>query len=130
MLIALVIVTLVVSAPIVACLLVSVASTREDSAYSLGNHAPGPVQAAARRILDFHTDAPSSLWYTRGTGDPGRERPTLGRVIRRRHPRLDIPETSAASEAARFAQIHVNAERGSSMLNDAAVPTRTPHQAA
>lgn len=71
MLIALVIVTVVVSAPIVACLLVSVASTLEDSAYSLGNHAPGPVQAAARRILDFHTDAPGSLWYTKGAGDPG-----------------------------------------------------------
>src|SRR5215472_6159407 len=61
MVIALIVVTVVTSAPIFACLLVSVASTREDSAHSLGNHAPGPVQAAARRLLDFHTDAPSWL---------------------------------------------------------------------
>lgn len=80
MLIALVIVTVVVSAPIFVCLLVSAASTREDSAYSLGNHAPGLVQAAARRILDFHTDAPSSLWDSRAAGEPGCDRLPRGRV--------------------------------------------------
>lgn len=101
MLIALVIVTaVVVSAPIVACLLVSVASKREDSAWSLGEHAPGSVQVAARRILDFHTDAPSSLGRTRGAGDPGLERLPRLRVAGRPIRRLDMPEPTAASKPA------------------------------
>ena len=49
----------VVSMPIAAIVIVSMASRREDAAYSLGDPAPGLVQAAARRLLDFHTEDPA-----------------------------------------------------------------------
>jgi hypothetical protein len=52
----LVLATVVASAPMVLVVLVSIASRREDAAYSLGGPAPGPVQAAARRILDFQSE--------------------------------------------------------------------------
>ena len=52
----LVIAAVMVSAPLGAALLVSLASTREDSAHSLGRQAPGPAQAAARRLLAFHAE--------------------------------------------------------------------------
>src|SRR6266481_93844 len=45
----------VVAAPIVAAVLVTVASLREDSARSLAGRPPGPVAAAARRLLRVHT---------------------------------------------------------------------------
>ncbi|HXP19131.1 MAG TPA: hypothetical protein VN840_05740 [Streptosporangiaceae bacterium] len=47
--------TIIVSAPIAAAVLVSVASRREDAACSLGGPPPGPACATARRIVDFHT---------------------------------------------------------------------------
>jgi hypothetical protein len=53
----LVIVTVVVSSPIVTAVLVSVASRSEDFAWTLGEGAPGLVQAVARRIVDFHCEA-------------------------------------------------------------------------
>ena len=58
MLIAVFVVGLVVScAPIVAIVLVSLASKREDAAWTLnGAPAPGPVRAAARRIVDFSSE--------------------------------------------------------------------------
>jgi len=56
LIIALFVITAVaVSAPIVAAVLVSVTSRREDSEWTLGGPAPGVVQAAARRIVDFHS---------------------------------------------------------------------------
>ena len=59
MLIVLLIVTsMAASAPIAACVLVSAASVREDSACTLGEPATRRVQTWARRILDFHTDSP------------------------------------------------------------------------
>lgn len=62
MIIALFVIAALVSMPIVAIVVVSVASRREDSAWSLGRPARGTVQAAARRLLDFHSD-----------GDPARK---------------------------------------------------------
>ncbi len=59
MFIAIFIIAVVVSMPIVAVVLVTVASKREDLAWSLSKPAKGPVQAAARRIVDFQTDCPA-----------------------------------------------------------------------
>ena len=42
--------------PFLAAAIVSVASKREDAAWSLGLPAGNPVDAAARRIVDFHTE--------------------------------------------------------------------------
>ncbi len=58
MLIAAFVVGLVVScAPIVAIVLVSVASRREDAEWTLnGSAPPGPARAAARRVVDFHSE--------------------------------------------------------------------------
>jgi hypothetical protein len=49
-----VVVAVVVSGPVVAAGLVSVASRREDSAWTLGGPPTGLVQTAARRIVGFH----------------------------------------------------------------------------
>jgi hypothetical protein len=53
------ILAVVVSMPIAAVVLVSIASRREDSAWSLAEAPRGAGQAAARRILDFHTEKTS-----------------------------------------------------------------------
>lgn len=39
--------------PIIAMLLVSVASRREESAHTLSGHAPGPITSAARQLLAY-----------------------------------------------------------------------------
>jgi hypothetical protein len=54
-----IIAAVVVCLPIVGVVLVSMASHREESALSLDKPAPGIVQAAARRLLDFHTEEPA-----------------------------------------------------------------------
>lgn len=59
MILVLFIIAAVVSVPIVAVAIVSIACRREESAWSLGQPARGPVEAAARRILDFHTEDPA-----------------------------------------------------------------------
>jgi hypothetical protein len=49
---------IVVSVPIIMAVLVSVASWREDRAWSLARPAPGPVRSAARRIVGYHRRLP------------------------------------------------------------------------
>ncbi|MGO9082760.1 MAG: hypothetical protein ACLQDY_27650 [Streptosporangiaceae bacterium] len=46
----------VLSVPILAAVLVAVASRREDRAWSLSGPARGPLRAAARRIVGFHSE--------------------------------------------------------------------------
>jgi hypothetical protein len=58
MIIAMLVIAVVVTMPIVATVVVSVASRREDKAWSLPDPAESIVQAAARRIVDFHSEAP------------------------------------------------------------------------
>jgi hypothetical protein len=53
MIILLVVAAVVVSAPIVAAVLVTVASLREESAYTLCSRPPGRLEAIARRLLAF-----------------------------------------------------------------------------
>src|SRR5215468_9137988 len=50
-----------VMAPLAAMVLVSIASRREESASSLSRRAPGPVTAAARRLLAYRSDYVASL---------------------------------------------------------------------
>ena len=54
------IIAAVVSMPIVAIVIVSVACRREESAWSLGQPPRSWVEATARRILAFHTE--DSAW--------------------------------------------------------------------
>lgn len=72
MFVALFIAIAVVSMPIVAIVVVSLASRREEAEWSLGEPAQGRVQAAARRLLDFHSDDPA--WPLPKNG--GQVRPT------------------------------------------------------
>ena len=73
MIVALFIIAVVVSMPIVAVVLVSLASRREDSAWSLGTPADGRVQATARRIVDFHTESVADFVHPAGF-EPARPR--------------------------------------------------------
>lgn len=43
-------------APLIAAVLVSIASRREDRAWSLDGPPRGPVQSLSRRIVDFHSE--------------------------------------------------------------------------
>ena len=45
----------VMSVPIIAVVLVSIASRLEDSRWTITGHAPGLLQAAARYIVGFHS---------------------------------------------------------------------------
>ncbi len=56
MLLAVIVAAIIVSLPIIATVVVSVASKREDAAGTLGGPAEGGIQSAARRVLDFHSD--------------------------------------------------------------------------
>lgn len=59
MIIALLVIASVVSVPIAAIVIVSLASRREDAVWSLGQPPQGMVQAIARRVLDFSTECPA-----------------------------------------------------------------------
>ncbi len=48
---------LIVGAPILAAILVSVASLREDARHSLAGRPPGRLAAAVRRLLSVRTDS-------------------------------------------------------------------------
>jgi hypothetical protein len=49
---------IVVTVPIIMAVLVSVASCREDRAWSLARPATGPMRSAARRIVGYHRRLP------------------------------------------------------------------------
>ncbi len=98
MIIALFVIAVVVSMPIIAAVLVSVASRREESARSLCEPAPGVVQAAARRIVGFRSQEPGwPLPKSRDQRRPGA--PELRSVSQPRNgPAADSPRRVAASK--------------------------------
>jgi hypothetical protein len=82
----------VVAAPILAAVLVTVASLHEDSARSLTGRPPGLLTAAARRILCLRTSA--STVARRSVGLP----PAHGGFGRRGHPDIPPPRSDEASQ--------------------------------
>jgi hypothetical protein len=66
------IVAVVVSLPVAAIVLVSLASRREDRKLSLGRPAGGRLAQTARRILDFSTETSSGWPAPPGTPRVGR----------------------------------------------------------
>ena len=56
----------VTSVPIIAVILVSVASRREDREWTLAENPPGPACAMARRIVGFHAQGIEQTLYARG----------------------------------------------------------------
>jgi hypothetical protein len=89
----------VVSLPLVGIVLVSVASRREDAAYSLGGPARSQLQLAARRLVDFSSEA-ASLPVPKSLGYVGAVRPALAVVEPLRNEALDSPRIAAASRFA------------------------------
>jgi hypothetical protein len=73
MIILLVIAIAAVTTPVVGVLMVSHASRREDAAFSLSRPPSGVLQAATRRLLNFHGDGIGRPAGQGGTGArPGR----------------------------------------------------------
>ena len=52
-----ILIAVVLGAPLIAVVVVSVAVFREESLHSLTGRAPGTVERAARRMLAFHSEA-------------------------------------------------------------------------
>lgn len=75
----LILATLLTSVPIIAALLVSVASRREDHAWTLAGEAPGIIALVARRVLGFHA---RGIGWLRHAGGRGRSRlPGSGNLV-------------------------------------------------
>jgi hypothetical protein len=113
MIIAVLVIGIVVSMPIVAAVVVSVASRREEAALSLRGPAPGVVQAAARRILDFHSEDPG--WVLPKNCDQVRPNAPVGEpsgapTLRSlSHPRRSVTADSAKPVATPSASIRTAA---------------------
>jgi hypothetical protein len=88
---------IVLSLPIVGIVLVSIASRREDAAFSLGSQPRSQMQLLARRVVDFSSEAsslplPKSAVYARPV-----VRPALAMVEPLREEVLDSPRRASAS---------------------------------
>ena len=82
----------VVGAPIIAAMLVTVASLHEDSARSLGGRAPGVLAAAARRLLCLRTSG-SDRSRKRRHNDPGAD------FLAQESPYVPAPRSAADEDA-------------------------------
>jgi hypothetical protein len=96
MLLLVIVMAIVLSLPIVGIVLVSIASRREDAAFSLGGQPRSQMQLLARRMVDFSSEAsslplPKSAVYARPV------RPALALVEPVREDALDAPRIAAAS---------------------------------
>jgi hypothetical protein len=74
MFLAIAVLAIIVSMPIVGIIVVSVASKREDAVGTLGGPSRGAVQSAARRVLDFQSDV---YWRAAGGAHVKVSRPVL-----------------------------------------------------
>lgn len=107
MVIVMFIIGVVVSMPIVATVVVSLASRREDKAWSLRDPAEGMMSATARRIVDFHSEGPG--WVLPKNFDQVRVGRPVGAPVGpsalrpvsqpRRSAAADSPEPVATSKA-------------------------------
>jgi hypothetical protein len=89
MILLLVAAAVVVAAPIVAAVLVTIASLREDSARSLTGRPPGPLAAAARRLLCLRTNADNYAGRPAGPPRSGQHLPSEA------HPEIPLPRSDA-----------------------------------
>ena len=86
----------VAGGPLVAILLVSVASRREESAHSLSGQAPGVTTQAARRLLGFRADriAPLPDWAASYSARPAPSPASQAeREVRFAHARRTLSDT-------------------------------------
>jgi len=96
MLLIVIVMAMVLSLPIVGIAAVSIASRREDAAFSLGSEPRSQLQLLARRVVDFSSEAsslplPKSAVYARPV------RPALAVVEPLREEVLDSPRRVAAT---------------------------------
>lgn len=96
MLLLVIVMAVVLSLPIVGIAVVSIASRREDAAFSLGGQPRSQMQLLARRVVDFSSEAgslplPKSAVYARPV------RPALAMVEPLHEEVLDSPRRAAAS---------------------------------
>lgn len=82
----------VVAAPLVAAVLVTVASLREDSARSLTGRAPGLLTAAARRLVCLRTSASTSPGRLAGLP------PSDADLLSRAYPKMPLPRSDEADQ--------------------------------
>ena len=104
---------LVAGAPLVAAVLVSFASIREDAAKSLAGGPPGPIARAARRLLQARVGGSGSLQHRRRVTEPltgGGPRPQPQRASRK--DRVPTPRWPADDEGATRSYDAVPAPRG------------------
>jgi hypothetical protein len=104
---------LVAGAPLVAAVLVSVASIREDAAQSLAGRPPGPVARAARRLLQARIGGTGFLQHPPRVTEPltGR-RPRSQPQRANRTDRVPAPRWPADDEGEARSYDAVAAPRG------------------
>ncbi len=83
MIILLVAAAIITGAPLVAVVLVTIASLREDAGHTLTSQAPNRIDAAARRLLSFDSGGPARRAAKRAprrrpAGDEASTRPLTG----------------------------------------------------
>jgi len=97
MFLAIFVLAIITSMPIVAIVLVSVASKREDAAGTLGGPAKGVIQFAARRVLDYRSEV---TWHPATGTRTGANRPVRSPAEQLQEDADDSPILVSASALA------------------------------
>jgi hypothetical protein len=87
---------LIVGAPILAAMLVSVASLREDAERSLVGHPPGKLAAAVRRLLSVRTDGAQAADPGQASSGAAVASPALTSITL---PYLSVPRPADSEQA-------------------------------